>query len=127
MARLALLDGNLVKAEEIAGSSPLTPISVPYPHYTILLGLANVELALGREDFEAALSYADEMIAEISAITRAGIPEVLFNKSRALFGLGHIEECHHTLADARSLAIELGSKQHLWQICTLLAGIEKQL
>ncbi len=127
MIRLALLDGNLQKAEEYAGNSVLQPVSIPYPHYTIMVSLANVELALARENFEEALSLVDELLAEALTITRAGIPEVLYNKAKALLGLKRVEDAHKILIEAKSLATAMGSNQHLWQILSSLAELENQL
>jgi tetratricopeptide (TPR) repeat protein len=126
MIRLALLNGDLQRAEGYAGSSVLQPISIPYPHYTIVVSLANVELALARGNFEAALSLVDGLLAEVLPLTRAGIPEVLYDKAKALLGLERIEEAHQILMEARSLAAAMGSNQLLWQILFLLAKVEDQ-
>jgi class 3 adenylate cyclase/tetratricopeptide (TPR) repeat protein len=127
MIRLALLGGDLHSAEAYAGNSILQAISIPYPHYTIVVGLANVELALARGNFEGALALVEGLLAEVLPLTRAGIPEVLYTKAKALLGLERIEEAHQILIEARSMAAGTGSNQPLWRILTLSAEVEQQL
>ncbi len=124
MIRLSLLNGDVQKAKEYVGNSVLQPISIPYPHYTIMIGLANVELAIAQKNFEAALSLVDVLFTEVSPLTRAGIPEVLHDKAKALLGLERVEQAHQILMEARSLASGMGSDQHLWQILSLLVEVE---
>jgi hypothetical protein len=122
-----LLRGDLQKAEEYAGESILQAVSIPYPHYTIMIGLANVEMALARENLDTALSLVDGLLVEVLPLTRSGIPDVLYNKARVLLGLERIEDARQVLMEAKSLAGKTGSNQPLWQILILLAELEDQL
>jgi len=124
--RLHLLHGDLSAAEAVAALIPLESISIPYPHYTILLCLANVELALARDNHEEALRLADDLLGQVSALTRPGIPEILKCKAAALAGLGRLEQATATLQEARSRATQLGASQDAWVILAALAVLQLQ-
>jgi class 3 adenylate cyclase/tetratricopeptide (TPR) repeat protein len=124
MVRLLLLKGDLVEAEALAGQDKLEPISIPYARYTILIELANAELALAHQDFAKALSIMDDLQLQFPATIRADVAEILWHKGEALLGLGQVESAHRVLVQARALAEELVSRQSLWRIFFLLAEIE---
>src|SRR6266498_2125943 len=113
-------------AESIAETNLLKPISIPYPHYTILLSMANVELALARKSYRQAFDLVNELLAQVYALTRPGISELLQTKAKALIGIGKVDEAYQVLVQARSYAEALGAKQSLWPILALLAEIEAQ-
>jgi hypothetical protein len=121
-----LLDGDLPAAEAIAAAIQLAPISIPYPHYTILLCLANVELALARREYQLALGLTEDLLQQVTALTRPGIPEILLHKAAALAGLGELESAMATLQEARSMAENLGARQDLWRILAAQAALETQ-
>ncbi len=125
--RLHLIKGDLAAAEATAAETPLEPVSIPYAHYTILILQAGVELALAKHDYEEALRLAEDLLAQVSTLTRPGILEVLYRKSDALIGLGQPAAAHAVLAQARSLAEAIGAKQYLWQILSQLALLEAGL
>ena len=126
IVRLQLLKGDLRQAEEVAGSDRLVPFSIPYPRYTILVEMANVELALAQKDYRKALAIIDELQNTIPATIRPDIPEVLWHKAEALLGLGRVAEARQTLLRARALAEELCSRQSLWRILSLLGEIKSE-
>ena len=126
IVRLQLLKGDLRQAEEVAGSDRLVPFSIPYARYTILVEMANVELALAQKDYRKALAIIDELQNTIPATIRPDIPEVLWHKAEALLGLGRVAEARQALLRARALAEELCSRQSLWRILSLLGEIESE-
>jgi tetratricopeptide (TPR) repeat protein len=126
LVRLYLLAEDPEAAELTAGPDPLESVPIPYPHYTILLGLANVEMALSKSDYASALAFVDAIQAEVPAFYRPGTDEVLYHKAQALFGLGRLAEAREILVKARSSAESLGSNQVLWSILGLLAELEAQ-
>jgi class 3 adenylate cyclase/tetratricopeptide (TPR) repeat protein len=127
LIRLQLLKGSLSEAQALAGPNPLEPVAIPYPHYTILVCMANIELALAEANFEKALKLANELLAEVSALTKPGTPEVLQSKGRALIGLGRLDEACSVLDEARLEADNAGVKQFLWPILMMRADLAVRL
>ena len=125
--RLYLMKGDLETAEMTAGPAPLLPIKIPYSRYTIIVCLANVELALAQKNHERALTLADELLERAVPLTRIDIPYVMARKADALIGSGRLEEAHQVLTDACSLAEETGSRHHLWSTLASLAAVKSML
>jgi tetratricopeptide (TPR) repeat protein len=125
--RMYLLTNDLVAAEKIVENRLLQPTSIPYARYTIFVCLANIELALLRNEFEKALSLADEVLDEVLPLTRVDVPEVLRWKGKALFGLGRYDEALQVLTRACSLAEHSDSRLHLWVIVEDLAKVQSIL
>ena len=127
IVRLHLMKGDLESAQSIAGPEPLQPAAIPYVRYTIMVYLANIELALARTDYEQSLSLVDDLLTLAAPLTRASIPEVLQHKASALIGLNRLDKAHQTLTQACSLAEEMSSKHHLWSIYLDLADVNIRL
>jgi len=125
--RMHLLMNDVPSAEQIMGNTWLQPTSIPYARYTIFVCLANIELAMAKNDFELALSFADELLDEVTPLTRVDVPEVLHWKGNALFGLGRFDEALQILTEACSLAKQSDSNLHLWVILTDLAKVQLEL
>jgi len=125
--RMHLLMDDVQSAEQIIGNTWLQPTSIPYARYTIFVCLANIELAMAKKEFEKALSFADELLDEVTPLTRVDIPEVLHWKGNALFGLGRFDEALQALTQACSLAKQSDSNLHLWVILTDLAKVQFEL
>jgi tetratricopeptide (TPR) repeat protein len=126
IVRLQLLKGDLPEAEATAGPERLDPITIPYARYTLLVEMANIELALAQKEFARALSIIDDLRGKIPMTIRPDIPELLCHKGEALFGLGKIEAAQQVLHQAQTLAETLGSRQSLWRIFSLLAVISEE-
>ena len=122
-----LLMNDVQSAEQVMGNTLLQPTSIPYARYTIFVCLANIELAMAKNEFEKALLMADELLDEVSPLTRVDVPEVLHWKGHALFGLGRFDEALQILTQACSLAKQSGSNIHLWVILTDLAKVQLEL
>ncbi|HLF75212.1 MAG TPA: adenylate/guanylate cyclase domain-containing protein, partial [Anaerolineales bacterium] len=127
IVRLYLLQGDLESAQKVAGPKPLEPITIPYSRYTISVCLANVELALAQKEYERALTLAEDLLAQVSGLTRVDIPDVMRRKAEALAGLNQLNEAHRVLTEACSLAEGMGSKHHLWSVLAGLADVSSQL
>jgi len=127
LARMYLLVDDIQSAERSVGNALLQPTSIPYARYTIFVCLANIELAVAKNEFDKALSLADELLAEVTPLTRVDVPEVLHWKGNALFGLGRFDEAYQILTHACSLAGETDSNLYLWTILTDLAGVQLKL
>jgi len=125
--RMHLLEGDLRSAEQTAGNEFIQPTSIPYARYTIFVCLANIELAVAKGEYDKALSLTQELLDEVTPLTRVDVPDVLRWKGIALMRLERYDEAHHALADACSLAEKTGSKLHLWAILTDLADVQSKL
>jgi class 3 adenylate cyclase/tetratricopeptide (TPR) repeat protein len=125
--RLHLLNGNVQSAEKIVGPLPLRPIPIPYSRYTILICLANAELALAQNDPVRALALVEDLLVQVAPLTRVDIPEVMCRKADILIELERLEEAHQILTEARSAAERLGSKHDLLQILSSLTRVNSKL
>ncbi len=125
--RMHLLMNDVRSVEQLVGNTWLQPTSIPYARYTIFVCLANIELAMAKNEFETALSLADELLVEVTPLTRVDVPEVLHWKGNALFGLGRFDEALQILTQARSLATQSDSNLHLWVILTDLAKVQMEM
>ena len=122
-----LLKDDLSSAGEIIGSSPLQPTTIPYARYTIFVCLANIEFAIAKGDFPRALELADELLAEVTPLTRVDVPDVLRYKGRALLALNRLDEALRVLTEACSLAKEMGANLQLWSTLASLADANRKL
>ncbi|MEP6895618.1 MAG: AAA family ATPase, partial [Chloroflexota bacterium] len=125
--RMYLLQGDVRSAEQTAGSALFEPISIPYARYTIFLCMANIELAVSKGDNNLALSLIQDLLDEVSPLTRVDIPEVLCWKGAALLALGRVDEAHQTLTEACSIAETLGANPQLWPVLAMLAKVNVKL
>jgi predicted ATPase/class 3 adenylate cyclase len=125
--RMHLLMKDVQSAELILQNTLLQPISIPYARYTIFVCLANIELAMARNEFEMARSLADALLTEVTPLTRVDVPEVLRWQGMALFALGRSDEALQVLTRACSLARESDSNLHLWVLLTDLATVHLKL
>jgi tetratricopeptide (TPR) repeat protein len=125
--RMYLLQGDVQSAQQAAGDKLLEPISIPYARYTVFLSLANIELAVSRENNSPALAMIEDLLNEVFPLTRVDVPDVLRWKAKALQGLGRSSEALQVLTEARSLSEEFGCDLHLWPILVELIDINSEL
>ena len=125
--RMHLLKGDVLLAEQSAGTALLQPISIPFARYAIFVCLANIELAAAKNDFEKALSLADVLLNEVMPLTCVDVPEVLRWKGMALVGLQCFDEALEILMQACRSARETASNVHLWAILEDLATVYSKL
>jgi tetratricopeptide (TPR) repeat protein len=125
--RMYLLQNDIESAEQTIGNSLLQPTSIPYARYTIFVCLANIELAVANKDFDQALALSNELLDEVTPLTRVDVPEVLRWKAAALIGLGRLDEADQALTEACSLARDSESNLHLWIILADLATVNLKL
>ena len=125
--RMHLLQDDLQSAIQFAGNALFEPISIPYARYTIFLCLANIELAISRGDHESGLRLIEELLSEVTPLTRVDIPEILRWKANALIALGQFDEAHQVLTEACSLAKRLDAKPQLWPILASLGTVNSKL
>jgi tetratricopeptide (TPR) repeat protein len=125
--RMHLFQNDIPSAEQTGGETLLQPTTIPYARYTIFICIANIELAIAKKDYVAALRLIEELLDEVTPLTRVDIPEVLRLKASALIGLDQLEEAMATLIRAYSLAKETESNLYLWIILLDLAEIQSKL
>jgi uncharacterized protein HemY len=125
--RLHLLLDDLPAADRAAGLALLQPISIPYARYKILIGLANVELAMAHGDHPRALTLVDDLLAAVASLTRPEVPEAIRIKGDILIRLGRFEQALQTLTEARTMAEGIHSQHELWSILSSLAEVNSKL
>ena len=125
--RMHLLRNDIPSASRIAGDGLLEPTTIPYARYTIFICLANIELAVMRQEYPEALDLVEKLLAEVSPLTRVDIPEVLRWKAWALNGLDRFDDALGVLTEACRLAGASGSNLYLWLIRMDLADIQTKL
>ena len=125
--RLHLLQGDIPAAEQAAGAALLQPISIPYARYKIMIGLANVEVAMARGEHGQALLLVEKLLSEVAPLTRPEVPEAIRIKGDILIKLGRFDQAFQTLSEARTMAEEIHSQHELWSIYSSLAAINSKL
>lgn len=127
LVRLYLMNGDLASAQKVAGAEPLRPITIPYARFMIVVCLANIELALAQKKYEQALTFADDLLAQVTPLVRIDIPYILARKADALMGLDQLDEAHRIITEACSYAEKFGSAHHLWSSLADFAEIQSML
>lgn len=125
--RIHLLNDDLESAQHAAGTEPLQPTSIPYARFTIFVVLANIELAYANGDFDSALAMIDELLEEVTPLTRLDVPDVLRWKGLVLTKLGRDEEALRVLTEACSRANGIGANLQLWLSYSALAELYLKL
>ena len=92
--RIHLLQNDIQSAVQCARNEILKPISIPYARYTIYLCLANIELAIAKGDHQLGLRLVEDLLDEVTPLTRVDIPEIMFWKGNALIGIGQFHKAH---------------------------------
>ncbi len=91
-----------------------------------LIWCARAELALARDDGEAALRIVDRLIlpaANAEVGQDAVIPTLWLLRGQALAALGRWDEAEQAIAGARSVASKLGLRPLLWRLEASLATV----
>ena len=127
MVRIHLLRGDMESAQRVAGDAPLRPTSIPYARFTIFVALANIELAYAKADYTTALTMTDELLDEVTALTRLDVPDVLRWKGLILTKLNHDKEALRVLTEACSLANGIGATLQLWLSYAAVADVNEKL
>lgn len=125
--RIHLLNDDLESAQHAAGTEPLQPTSIPYARFTIFVVLANIELAYANGDFDSALAMIDELLEEVTPLTRLDVPDILRWKGLVLTKLGRDEEALRVLTEACSRANGIGANLQLWLSYSALAELYLKL
>jgi tetratricopeptide (TPR) repeat protein len=125
--RVHLLQGDVQSAMQLAGNTLFEPISIPYARYTIFLCMTNIELAVSQGNHELGLRLADDLLNEVTPLTRVDIPDVLRWKGKALIGLGQFRQAHHVLTEACARARQLNAYPQLWSILEGLSTVNSKL
>ncbi len=89
--RLHALRGERAAAEEAARGVELVPPTLPYPHYTMMVELARVELARLREDYEGMLAITEEALGRLKKVLPGEVPQLVAARLDALRALGREE------------------------------------
>ncbi len=90
--RLHALRDDRVAAEEAARGVTLIPPTLPYPHYTMMVELARVELARLRGDYEGLLAITDEILGRLKSVLPAEVQQLNRRRLEALQALGRSQE-----------------------------------
>ena len=123
-ARMHLLEGDVQSARRAVNDSIIQPTTIPYARYTIFICLANIELAIAKQEYDLALTMINRLLEEVTPLTRVDVPEVLRWKGLALIKLVRFDEALQTLTEACFLAIESDTNLYLWLIQSDLADLQ---
>jgi tetratricopeptide (TPR) repeat protein len=127
LARLYLLQGNLVQAERENANSHERLLMLGRLLSPVYVGLSDIEIGLARKDPAQALAAADALLDFFKQLLfRPAIPEVLYLKGEAFLMQGDVERAIQVLTDAHTQAEALGSRRMLWRILFALSEIERQ-
>ena len=128
LARLHILSGDLDAAEAaIQESEKKSTEGEPVSFTMVLRPLAQIELALAREDYEGGITIANELIDGLNQYgIRVNIPDALLLKGKVLLAQGKVDQSHKVLIEARTRAEELGSRRTLWPILLALGRVETE-
>jgi hypothetical protein len=96
--RLHALRGERQEAEEAAAGTELRPPPVAYPHYSMMVEMARVELARLRGDYEEMLVITEAALQEFQVIFPPGVPKLLRCRSEALNALGRGDDAQENSA-----------------------------
>jgi predicted ATPase/class 3 adenylate cyclase len=96
--RLHALRGERQEAEEAAAGTELRPPPVAYPHYSMMVEMARVELARLRGDYEEMLAITEAALQEFQVIFPPGVPKLLRCRSEALNALGRGDDAQENSA-----------------------------
>ncbi|HEY5521510.1 MAG TPA: adenylate/guanylate cyclase domain-containing protein [Candidatus Limnocylindrales bacterium] len=88
------------------------------------VGLAAVELKLGRRDYEGAVAEARARGDEQRALMRPYVADLEYLEGEAHRLRGELDAATDALARARASASALGGRRILWQILASLASVE---
>jgi hypothetical protein len=110
--RLHALRRDVEAAEAAARGVRLEPPSLPYPHYTMMVELARVELARLRDDYEGMLAAAEEGLAQLERILPGEAPQLRQCQADALLALGRGDDAREVLRTAETLSKHEGYQRH---------------
>jgi len=126
-AHLYVLSGDLSKAEAIIEkyTEHLSEISKDYLNTYIPIIFADIELALGKSNFDYAL---DQLAVLLKVLRKSGmlsqVPNALYLQAQALRGLDQIQKARGRLLEARVEAESIGSHWMLWMTLATLSQHE---
>lgn len=127
-ARLHLLQGELEEAAVVvAQANQQSLLKSTLPHVPALIRLAEIEMALARQEFH----LVDQLCRELMAYLRQMQiypyrPEVLHYQAQALAAQEEITVALSLLAEAHAIAEKLGSRRTLWPIMARQSQLEQQ-
>jgi tetratricopeptide (TPR) repeat protein len=125
LARLYVMNGQLIEAETMITEGYATFTEDFAQHAPFEMALAEAELAIARQDYARAIDVIDRLLARIDKYKiRTFRSDVLYLKGRALLQLDRLADARSVLQAARVEAEALGSRRMLWQILIALSEIE---
>ena len=125
LARLHLFQGDVTSAQAAIDRAKADPYRESWRVLFHPVALAEVELALKRENWERALAVASTFLAELrQSGLRLRIPGVLCLQAQALQGLDQDQEARDRLLEALAEAKAVGSRWTLWRILHALSQLE---
>lgn len=133
MARLYVSQGDLESAEESIRRSraelekPERASQLSGP-YTLVVLLAEAELAIARGEYAHAMPLLDVLRAGLEKRgVRMFLSDVLCDKGKALLGLGQLDTARKVLEEADNMAAALTARRIRWQILARRAEVEEKL
>ena len=128
LARIELLRGDLPAAQDAAQHfGPPQQLGTFLSAINIDRGLCDIEMAIADHDDGRAIAAAADLLAFLRAMDfRVGMSDALLLTAKALLAEQRADEAYTALGDARSVALEIGSRLTLWEIAWALSRIEAE-
>ena len=125
LAQLHLLQGGFSEAEVLIKRGQADPYGAAHPAWNMQIRLAEIQLALHKNNYEVALAIIDEWLPQLQKNSiRTYIPTFLHLKGQTLQAMDQIDEARTALLQARGVAETLGAKAMLWPILVNLRDLE---
>jgi tetratricopeptide (TPR) repeat protein len=124
-ARLHLLLGELPQARTALDAARSSVAAETLSAYIAwFVGLVEAELLLAEGEHARLLALADEAMPVVrQAGIRLFLSDVLYFRGKALVAMGHMDEAHAALGEARAEAEAIGSRRSLWPILMALSDV----
>ena len=127
LAQLAMKEHKLDEAQAYIEEGRESVFMDRWPTLNTALLIADLELALRREDYQRAKTVSQELLSRIENCNlRHYLPQALHLQARTLLGQGEQQRARNAFLEAKSIAEELNARRMLWlilsELCTLAEG-----
>ena len=125
LSQIEIGNGRLTEAQRAIDEAKRNPYQESWKIFVLPVLLAEIELALRREEPAQALVVAKDLIGRLREYgMRSLLPDALYLQGKAFLGLGQAEVAREHLLEARAEAESMGARRLLWRILADLGRLE---